>query len=215
MVNSYMNGPGPVAEYFFDLNTNRLFTRNADNYINRLGRDNLNTLGNTSLLDIYLSQGHVVEPHYHQNASELVYCISGSAVVSFINPFTNEVTNIPITPGEVANIPQGWWHWEEASQNNTHLLAIFDAPYPEYIFGSDLLTKTPVEVFAHTYCINPEKFQEAIAPLHDQTIIIGPTEECAASQTMGQHMNMQHPNASQRYYQHQNHAYYYPYYYPY
>lgn len=78
-------------QYFSDVNQNRLFTRNGTNYINRLGRDVLNTLGNVSLLDIYLSQGRVVEPHYHQNASELVYCIAGSAGVSLINPFTNEV----------------------------------------------------------------------------------------------------------------------------
>ncbi len=81
-------------------------------------------------------------------------------------------------PGEVANIPQGSWHWEEALEDNTHLLAIFDAPYPEYIFGSDILTKTPAEVFAHTYCLDEETFKNAVAPLHGETIIIGPTDEC-------------------------------------
>jgi hypothetical protein len=63
----------PGLEFFFDVNENRLNTRNDENFINRLGRDNLNTLGNNSLLDIYLSNGRVVEPHYHQNAAELVY----------------------------------------------------------------------------------------------------------------------------------------------
>ncbi|GAA0422912.1 MAG: cupin domain-containing protein [Bacillota bacterium] len=179
MVTSYMDYTKPDVEYFSDLNTNRLFTRNSENYINRLGRDVLNTLSNVSILDIYLSKGHVVEPHYHQNAAELVYCISGSAVVSFMNPFNNEVKNIPITPGQVANIPQGWWHWEEASENNTHLLAIFDAPYPEYILGSDILTKTPVDVIAHTYCLDPEAWKEAVAPIKNETIIIGPTDECS------------------------------------
>ena len=61
----------------------------------------LNTLENTSLLDIYLSTGNVVEPHIHQNAAELVYCISGSAVVSLLNPFTNQILNLPIKPGKL------------------------------------------------------------------------------------------------------------------
>ncbi|WP_240041089.1 cupin domain-containing protein [Paenibacillus ginsengarvi] len=148
MTISYMDYTNPNIQYFFDLNQNRLFTRNADNFINRLGRDNLNTLGDVSILDIYLSKGHVVEPHYHPNAAELVYCISGAAAVSLINPFNNIVTSVRITPGQVANIPQGWWHWEVALEDGTHLLAIFDAPYPEYILGSDILTKTPVEVLA-------------------------------------------------------------------
>ncbi|WP_445489694.1 cupin domain-containing protein [Niallia sp. 03133] len=173
------------VNYFFDVNKNRLNTRNAQNYINRLGRDNLNTLGDVSLLDIYLSKGHVVEPHYHQNAAELVYCISGSAVVSLINPFNNKITNIPIKPGQVANIPQGWWHWEIASEDKTHLLAIFDAPYPRYIFGSDILTKTPIEVLAHTYCLNPEQLKKTLAPLKNQTIVIGPTDECANQSRQG------------------------------
>jgi hypothetical protein len=51
----------------------------------------LNTLENVSLLDIFLSANNVVEPHYHQNAAELVYCISGAATVSMLNPFTKQI----------------------------------------------------------------------------------------------------------------------------
>lgn len=189
MVTSYMNYTSPDVQYFFDINKNRLITRNENNFINRLGRDNLNTLGNVSMLDIFLSQGRVIEPHYHQNATELVYCISGSAVVSLINPFTNQVMNIPIFPGQVANIPQGWWHWELVSQNQTHLLAIFDAPYPEYILGSDILSKTPIEVMAYTYCLNPEMLKQTLAPLKNQTIVIGPTDECLSQSNQQKDMN--------------------------
>ncbi|RPK00200.1 hypothetical protein FH5_02489 [Priestia endophytica] len=93
MSRSYMNYTNANVQYFSDVNKNRLNTRDSKNFINRLGRDVLNTLGNVSLLDIYLSEDRVVEPHYHQNAAELVYCISGAAVVSLINPFNNKVIN--------------------------------------------------------------------------------------------------------------------------
>ncbi|UNL86754.1 cupin domain-containing protein [Priestia koreensis] len=178
MTNPYTTFTGKDVQYFSDVNKNRLNTRNSSNFINRLGRDVLNTLGNTSLLDIYLSKGKVVEPHYHKNASELVYCISGAAVVSLINPYTNQVSDIPLVPGQVANIPQGFWHWEIASEDDTHLLAIFDTPYPEYVFGSDILNKTPIEVLAHTYCLDPDQLRKALAPLKNQTTVIGPTDEC-------------------------------------
>lgn len=194
MPTSSMDYTKSNAQYFFDINKNRLSTRNSQNYINRLGRENLNTLGNVSLLDIFLSKNRVVEPHYHQNAAELVYCISGSAVVSFINPFTNKLTTITIKPGQVANIPQGWWHWEIASEDNTHLLAIFDAPYPEYIFGSDILAKTPIEVLAHTYCLDPEQLKKTLAPLKNQTIVIGPTDECVAKTNKKQRTTSFHTN---------------------
>lgn len=194
----------PDVQYFFDINKNRLKTRNAENFINRLGRENLNTLGNVSLLDIYLSKGRVIEPHYHQNASELVYCITGTARVSLINPFNNVITNVTITPGQVANIPQGWWHWEVALEDGTHLLAIFDAPYPECIFGSDILTKTQIEVLAHTYCLDPELLRKTLKPLDNQTIIIGPKDECVSEmhkpQAYPSYSNMpSHPHAAPQY----------------
>ncbi|ACK92284.1 Cupin domain protein [Bacillus cereus 95/8201] len=137
----------------------------------------LNTLENTSLLDIYLSTGNVVEPHIHQNAAELVYCISGSAVVSLLNPFTNQILNLPIKPGQVANIPQAWWHYEIATADNTHLLAIFDAPTPEVIFGSDMLRLTPTNIMAHTYCLDEQQWKQAVSPIQSTTVI-GPPANC-------------------------------------
>ncbi|WP_084160626.1 cupin domain-containing protein [Terribacillus saccharophilus] len=199
--NEYMDYTKGNVQYFSDVNKNRLFTRNNRNYINRLGRDVLNTLGDVSLLDIYLSKGKTVEPHYHQNAAELVYCISGSAEVSLINPFTNKVENIRITRGQVANVPQGWWHWETAAEDQTHLLAIFDAPYPEYIFGSDILAKTPAEVLAKTYCLDKTKLQETLRPLNNQTIIIGPPDECSQqrSEEQASHQESNTPSSPDDY----------------
>jgi oxalate decarboxylase/phosphoglucose isomerase-like protein (cupin superfamily) len=125
-----------------------LFIKDNKNYINVLGIKQFNSLENVSLLDIFLSTNNVVEPHYHQNAAELVYCISGSASVSMLNPFSKQIQNYTITPGQVANVPQGWWHYEVALVDNTHLLAIFDAPTPEVILGSDILKFTPANIMA-------------------------------------------------------------------
>ncbi|WP_339177309.1 cupin domain-containing protein [Paenibacillus sp. FSL R5-0701] len=180
MATSYMDFTLPTTEFTYDLSKNPLFKKDENNYINALSIKQLNTLGNASLLDIFLSTGNVVEPHIHQNATELVYCISGSAVVSLINPFTNELLHFPITPGQVANVPQGWWHYEMATLDHTHLLAIFDAPVPEAIFGSDILRLTPANVLAHTYCLDETKVQEALAPIQ-KTVIIGPPADCQAS----------------------------------
>lgn len=177
MAVSYMDFTSPNTQFTYDVSKNRFFTKDNNNYINALGIDQLNTLGNTSILDIYLSKGNVVEPHIHQNASELVYCVSGGAIVSLINPFTKEVRNFPITPAQVANVPQGWIHWEVATENNTHLLAIFDAPVPEFIPLSDFLRLAPRTLLAHTYCLDEAKLQEVLAPI-TSTTTIGPPANC-------------------------------------
>ncbi|WHY64759.1 cupin domain-containing protein [Neobacillus sp. SuZ13] len=174
---SYMDYTSPSTQYTYDVNQSPLFIKDNQNYINVLGVKQLNTLENVSLLDIFLSTNNVVEPHYHQNAAELVYCISGSATVSILNPFTKKIMNYTITPGQVANVPQGWWHYEIALVDNTHLLAIFDAPTPEVILGSDILKFTPANIMSHTYCLDENQWNQVIAPVKPSTYI-GPYNDC-------------------------------------
>ncbi|MEK8132482.1 cupin domain-containing protein [Paenibacillus filicis] len=186
-----MDYTAPTTQFFFDMNNKMFYKKDDRNYITQVGIQQLNTLGNTSLLDIYLSTGNVVEPHIHQNASELVYCVSGAAVVSLINPFTNELLNYPIKPGQVANVPQGWWHYEIATVDNTHLIAIFDAPTPEAIFGSDILRLTPPSILAHTYCLDEAKVKDTLAPIRN-TVIIGPPSDCPTGQVQSGMTNAPH-----------------------
>lgn len=201
----------PTTNFTYDVNKSNFFRKDAQNYINVLGIKQLNTLENTSLLDIYLSTGNVVEPHIHQNAAELVYCISGSAVVSLLNPFTNQILNLPIKPGQVANIPQAWWHYEIATVNNTHLLAIFNAPTPEVIFGSDILRLTPAHMMAHTYCLNEQQWKQAVSPIQSTTVI-GPPANCNQNREMKNHPTQ--PLAQQHNLYHQD-SYYLPLYWGY
>jgi quercetin dioxygenase-like cupin family protein len=174
---SNLDYTSPSTQYTFDINNSPLFKKDNKNYINILGIQQLNTLENVSLLDIFLSANNVVEPHYHQNAAELVYCISGAVTVSMLNPYTKHFLHYSITPGQVVNVPQGWWHYEVATVNNTHLLAIFNAPTPEVILGSDILKFTPSNIMAHTYCLDENQWKQAIAPVKPTTYI-GPYKNC-------------------------------------
>ncbi|MFY0545634.1 cupin domain-containing protein [Brevibacillus sp. H7] len=144
----YMDYKSPFAQFFDDVNNNLLVQKDHQNYINVLSTQQLNTLDHVSLLDIFLSTGNVVEPHYHQNAAELV------------------------------------WHWEIGTRENTHLLAIFNAPIPEVILGSDLLRLTPSEVLAYTYCLNEAKVKNTLAPIRSTTFI-GPPLGCHQGQGQG------------------------------
>ena len=174
---SSLDYTSPSTQFTFDVNKSPLFQKDSNNFINVLGVQQLNTLDNVSLLDIYLSANNIIEPHYHQNAAELIYCISGAVVVSILNPFTKQLLDFPITPGQVANVPQGWWHYEVATVDNTHLLAIFNAPTPEVISGSDILKFTPASIMAHTYCMDENLWKQAIAPVKPSTFI-GPPADC-------------------------------------
>ncbi|OHX41608.1 cupin domain-containing protein [Cytobacillus oceanisediminis] len=200
----YLDYSSPSLNYFFDVNKSNLMKKDNRNLINVLGIQQLNTLEDVSLLDIYLSKNNVIEPHYHQNAAELVYCISGAATVSLLNPFTKQIQNYYITPGQVANVPQGWWHYEIANTDSTHLLAIFNAPTPEVILGSDILKLTPSNIMAHTYCMDEKQWQKTVSPVQPSTFI-GPTKDCSR--------NVHRPEPNQQYQYTQQyfpqHMYYY------
>ncbi|WP_018750455.1 cupin domain-containing protein [Paenibacillus sanguinis] len=181
MAVSYMNYASPSAQFTFDVNQNTTFKKDDRNFINEVSIQQLNTLGNVSLLDVYLDKNNIVEPHIHQNASELVYCITGEVIVSIINPFTLELRNYPNRPGQVTSVPQGWWHYDTAAVDGTHFLAIFDAPIPEVILASDMLRLTPPEVLAYAYCLDPAKVKDTFGPLN-QSVLIGPPKGCHQGQ---------------------------------
>lgn len=177
MAISYMDYSDPNTKFSFDMESNTIFRKNRENYINAAGTQQLNTMGDTFLLDVYLTSGNVVEPHYHPNASEVLYCITGEAVVSLINPSTNELKNSSIKQGQIASVPQGWWHYATAVSNQCHLLAIHDTPMLQTVWGSDVLRITPPQVLAHTYCLNEGQVEKALSPIND-TVIIGPPSDC-------------------------------------
>lgn len=188
-MDSSIDYTSPSTQFTFDMNKNLFFKKDDHNFMNILGVQQLNTLDNLSLIDIFLSTNNNIEPHYHPNASELVYCISGEMIVSVLNPFTKKFQNYTITPGQVANIPQGWWHYQMATEDRTHILAIFNAPTPEVILGSDILKLTPSNIMAHTYCMDENEWKKAIAPIMPPTYI-GPPQNCHEA---GEHNEQYHP----------------------
>jgi len=90
-----------------------------------------------------------------------------------------------------------------ATVDNTHLIAVFDAPVPEFIGGSDLLRLTPASVFAHTYCLDEAKVKETLAPITD-TVVIGPPKNCPQQgQVQGQMKHQPHASHLNQHYYHQ------------
>ncbi|GFR38525.1 hypothetical protein PRECH8_18210 [Insulibacter thermoxylanivorax] len=52
-----MDYTSPSAQFTYDVNNNTFFKKDNRNYINALSINQLNTLGNVSMLDIYLRHG--------------------------------------------------------------------------------------------------------------------------------------------------------------
>ncbi|GIM46586.1 hypothetical protein DNHGIG_21350 [Collibacillus ludicampi] len=132
---------------FFDLKNNVLFRRNDKNIAYEVTSTQLPALQGLSVADLFLTKGHIREPHWHPNAGELDYVISGELIISVLDPFTPQLLTYHVKPGQAVFLPMGWWHWITAVSDEAHLLVIFNNEQPENAEGSDLLRLTPPKVF--------------------------------------------------------------------
>jgi oxalate decarboxylase/phosphoglucose isomerase-like protein (cupin superfamily) len=157
---------------FFDVKRN-LAVRRDHSFLYEVTCTQIPMMLVLSLGELFLTKGHIREPHWHPNADELDYVISGEVTVSILNPFTLEVCNYHVKPGQVAFIPEGWWHWITPVTEEAHLLVLFNDGKIESVEGSDVLRLTPPEVFQQAYGIHARQFAKEIEPI-TETLTIGP-----------------------------------------
>ena len=61
-------------------------------------------------LPLYVEAGGVREPHWHPNAAELIYILSGEAEIGLVGPDGLRET-FTIGPGDLAFFPTNWFHY--------------------------------------------------------------------------------------------------------
>ncbi|WP_426445346.1 cupin domain-containing protein [Paenibacillus sp. S-38] len=163
----------PALNLSFDLRSSPYFVKDRQNYLLYQTAKQLPVMQGLSLVDVFLSRGHSIEPHWHPNSNELLYMIQGEIIESILNPFTLQLLSYHVGPQQTVYIPSGWWHWTIAVTDQTRLVVSFDHNQFETVYGSDILRKTPPEVIQTIYGIHAYQWAEVIKPI-DRTVIIGP-----------------------------------------
>ncbi len=126
-----------------------------------------------SFANVYLSKGHIREPHWHPNAWELDVVISGEAQISIVDPDTNKLHSYVAKPGQVVFIPMGWWHWIIPTSEKLHMHLFFNNDQFETALGSNMLKLTPPEVFQLSYGVDADKIADVLG-LIKGSVEIGP-----------------------------------------
>ncbi|GEB77416.1 hypothetical protein SIN01_17610 [Sporolactobacillus inulinus] len=175
-----VNPSDPSFTLFGDSTRTVTEQRDAKNFIFQLFGSQLSTI-NTGFFNARMTRGIIIQPHWHTNASELVFVICGTVITSVFNPFTQKVMSYRLNPGQVCVLPKGWFHWILALTDDVHLLTIFDQPTPDVVFGSDFLRVIPAEVMNRAYCVDPAAYAQAVAPIQQSTIL-GPPVGCTNQQ---------------------------------
>jgi oxalate decarboxylase/phosphoglucose isomerase-like protein (cupin superfamily) len=149
------------------------FRKDTDNVIFQVTSDQLPILNRIGLDDLFMTKGHIREPHWHPNAAEMDYVVTGEVVISVLDPIRHQLLTYRVTPGQVIFIPKGWFHWIIPDTEDAHMLVYFNDGKIESVEGSDVLRLTPPEVFQQAYDIHARQFAKEVAPI-TETLTIGP-----------------------------------------
>jgi oxalate decarboxylase len=116
-----------------------------------------------------LQPGALREMHWHPNADEWQYCVSGRArVTEFAS--RGRVRSEEIGPGQIAFIQQGFGHFvEEISGGPTQIVILFNSPVYEEITISEWLGGNPGYVLSDNFEI-PENLVKQL-PRHNLKFI--------------------------------------------
>jgi oxalate decarboxylase len=96
----------------------------------RISSANFPALKGIAIQDLGMAPGERRTAHFHPNAAQLDYCISGTGEVGIIGPDGHRHI-IALTPGDAAFVPQGNVHWivnTSDAQSRFILIAANDRP---------------------------------------------------------------------------------------
>jgi oxalate decarboxylase len=122
---------------------------------------------------VILDKGGIREPHWHPNAWEFDYCISGKARMSVVAP-DNKWNIFDVEPGQAVFVPQGYFHYfENIGDDKLHFLVVFNnsaAETDDDIGISISLGSVPRHVLAATFGVKEEVFDQ-IPKLHKEVVL--------------------------------------------
>ncbi len=97
----------------------------------RVTADNLPILSGMSIKHLVINPGAMRTPHWHANANELTYCISGTSLVSVLDS-GSEFSSFIVGPGEMFHVDSGSLHHiENIGENPAEFVLAFRHERPE------------------------------------------------------------------------------------
>ncbi|HYA85209.1 MAG TPA: cupin domain-containing protein [Candidatus Bathyarchaeia archaeon] len=121
-------------------------------------KTNFLLLKGMALYSLRLYSGGVREPHWHPNAAELSYCLSGRALMTIFSPGAGHDT-FTVDTGEIVYVPKGYLHHiENINHGETKFAIAFNHESPEDIGISGSTSSMTDKVLGATFGLRSEYF---------------------------------------------------------
>ncbi len=93
----------------------------------------LPTLEGLAVYSLFLAPHAVREPHWHPNAAELNYLISGTVHIKLLSP-DGHLDSFDMVPGDISFMPRGYYHYiENTSHEDVRMAIFFNNTFPSDI----------------------------------------------------------------------------------
>jgi len=130
-----------------------------------VNKSNMPILEGMALSLLTLQPKSMREPHWHPNANELGYCISGKALMTIFSPGAAHNTLI-IEPGTLSFVPMGSLHHVENIGTEPLKMALcFDNNNPEDLNLSSAIGSMPSQALANTFQLEKDFFEQIHASI--------------------------------------------------
>lgn len=117
----------------------------------------IQTTMTASILD--LKPGGLREMHWHPNADEWQYYLSGRARVGIFGAHGREATE-EFGPGQIAYIKQGFGHYvQQIGDEPTRVLILFNSPFYRVINLSTWLASSPADLLADNFGLSASEVE--------------------------------------------------------
>jgi len=133
--------------------------RNDFGSITAVNADRLEILDGLSLKRLLLQPGSIREPHWHANATEMTYCVSGAVLVSILGS-GNDLEGFLVKPGQMFFVPCGALHHVEnvGSQEAELILAFRHERPSDFSLRSSMAVMSDA-VLGNTYDLPASDFE--------------------------------------------------------
>lgn len=157
------------SKHVASLLTGDVVHSDANGSITRLTADEFPILKRLSIKRLVLEPSAVREPHWHANADELAYCVSGTVLVSVLDN-ASTFSSFVVTAGQMFHIDSGsLHHLENVGDTAAEFVIAFSHERPEDFALSSAFGAMSDAVLGNTYGLPAasfEGFAHTVAPRH-------------------------------------------------
>jgi oxalate decarboxylase len=120
-----------------------------------MNKDNFPNLAGMGAVLLRLEKGGTREPHWHTNAAELSFCLSGNASMTIFSTNARHDT-FTIMPGDLTFIPRGYWHdFENIGNEEAKFINVYNNERPDDLGISGSIGAMSPRVLDKMFGINP------------------------------------------------------------